>query len=131
MKLTQRLEFRRSHNQTPLSDHHSLVQPPELLVPAGLCVCRYDQLTSYVFGPRLGKISLLPFQLIVLVGIGITYTVVGGESLHGFVNMVNPAANQPAWVFFIVFGGIQLFLSMVSLGRAWTVVIRKCMNRCG
>ncbi len=78
-----------------------------------LC-CRYDQLADYVFGKGLGKKILLPFQIFVLIGIAITYTVVGGESLHGFTYLVSPTAGVPKWAFFIIFGALQLLLSLVS-----------------
>jgi hypothetical protein len=40
--------------------------------------CRYEHLTKYVFGKKRGRWALLPFQLIVLLGVAITYTVVSG-----------------------------------------------------
>mgnify|MGYP001810937966 CR=1 FL=1 len=53
-------------------------------VHSELCVClyhcRYDQLATYVLGPRKGRAVLLPFQLIVLLGVAITYTVVSGAA---------------------------------------------------
>lgn len=66
-------------------------------------------------GKGRGKKILLPFQLAVLIGISITYTVVGGESLHAFSEGVSHGGYVPGkWAFIIIFGGIQLFLSMVS-----------------
>jgi len=76
---------------------------------------RYDQLAEYVFGKRRGKAILLPFQMAVLVGIAITYTVVGGDSLSAFANAVMPpgSAHLPKWGFYLIFGGLQVLLSML------------------
>lgn len=73
----------------------------------------------YVAGKGRGKKILLPFQLLVLVGIGITYCVVGGQNLHAFAQGIAPSGgNVPGmWVFIIIFGGLQVFLSMVSMLR--------------
>jgi amino acid permease len=59
---------------------------------------------------------LLPFQLAVLVGIAVTYTVVGGDNLAAFVQGVAPHAKplMGKWAYFIIFGAIQLLLSLVS-----------------
>jgi hypothetical protein len=66
-------------------------------------------------GKGRGKKILLPFQLAVLIGISITYTVVGGQSLHAFAHGIAPGGQIPGtWAFIIMFGGIQLFLSMVG-----------------
>jgi hypothetical protein len=53
----------------------------------------------------------------VLIGISITYTVVGGESLHAFAGGVSHEGSHTlgVWVYIILFGGLQLFLSMVRL----------------
>lgn len=48
-------------------------------------------------------------------GIAVTYTVVGGDSLHAFVDSITPSgASVPKWSFYLVFGGLQVLLSMVS-----------------
>jgi hypothetical protein len=71
-------------------------------------------------GKGRGKKILLPFQLAVLIGISITYTVVGGQSLHAFAQGIAPNGHIPGtWAFIIMFGGIQLFLSMVGVHGAW------------
>ena len=51
-----------------------------------------------------------------LVGISITYCVVGGETLKAFADSITPTggAHLGKWVYIIIFGGVQLFLSMVS-----------------
>jgi hypothetical protein len=67
---------------------------------------RYQDLTSYVFGKRRGKWALLPFQAAVLVGLAVTYTVVGGDDLHAFAtDYATTTPAPPAWVCYIVFGG--------------------------
>lgn len=59
---------------------------------------------------------LMPFQMAVLVGIAITYTVVGGDNLAAFAASVSPAGPlMGSWAYYIMFGGLQLLLSMVSL----------------
>jgi hypothetical protein len=67
---------------------------------------------AYV-GERRGKNVLLPFQLAVLLGVPITYTVVGGSSLREFVELVAPSVVLPSQTFYLIFGGLQLCLSMV------------------
>jgi hypothetical protein len=79
-------------------------------------------------GKGRGKKILLPFQLAVLAGISITYTVVGGESLHAFAEGVAGGGHVPGkWAFIVMFGGLQLFLSMVSLCRGCL----SCVGFCG
>jgi hypothetical protein len=58
---------------------------------------------------------LLPFQLAVLVGIAVTYTVVGGDSLAAFAGFLTPAggAKLGRTSYYLMFGGMQLLLSMV------------------
>lgn len=85
-------------------------------------------------GKGRGKKILLPFQLAVLIGISITYTVVAGQSLHAFAGGVTPEGNRTlgVWAYIIMFGGLQLLLSMVSgsaelswggLGWAWLQLV--------
>lgn len=50
-----------------------------------------------------------------LVGIAITYTVLGGGSLKAFANLVDPTMNVPLFAFIIMFGGVQLLLSLVRI----------------
>jgi hypothetical protein len=66
-------------------------------------------------GKGRGKKILLPFQLAVLIGIAITFSVIGGESLQAFAAGVAQGGHVPGkWAFILMFGGLQLFLSMVS-----------------
>ncbi|WIA23691.1 hypothetical protein OEZ85_000385 [Tetradesmus obliquus] len=74
---------------------------------------RYDQLSCYILGKNKGKWVLLPFQIAVLLGMAITYTVVGGNSLHAFTTAVNPEIKLRKWVFYIIFGGLELLLSLI------------------
>ncbi|GBF95714.1 lysine histidine transporter 1-like [Raphidocelis subcapitata] len=74
---------------------------------------RYQDLTTYAFGPRAGRWALLPFQAAVLVGLAITYTVVGGDDLHAIVADYKGASSPPTWVFYVVFGGAQVLLSQL------------------
>jgi hypothetical protein len=67
-------------------------------------------------GKKRGKAILLPFQLAVLVGIAITYTVVGGDSLAAFARGISAggvSAGMPKFGFYLVFGGLQVLLSML------------------
>lgn len=73
---------------------------------------RYDQLAAYVLGERRGKLVLLPFQLAVLVGIAVTYTVVGGDSLAAFAAALS-FTRFGKWFWYLVFGGLQLVLSLL------------------
>lgn len=94
-----------------------------------LLSCRYDQLADYVFGRGKGKKILLPFQIAVLLGIAITYTVVGGDSLYAFTKLVDPGSSVPKWGFYIAFGGIQLLLSLVSHLPVTTARMLLCFSR--
>jgi hypothetical protein len=38
---------------------------------------------------------------------------VGGDSLRGFAHFINPNLVMGRWSFYIIFGGVQLMLSMV------------------
>ncbi|WIA19602.1 hypothetical protein OEZ85_005540 [Tetradesmus obliquus] len=78
---------------------------------------RYDQLSAYLLGARRGKLVLLPFQLAVLIGIGITYTVVAGGCLQAFAGSVGTSGNKVlgTWAYMIMFGALQVALAMVAL----------------
>lgn len=70
-------------------------------------------------GPKLGKWIILPPQLIVMIGLGITYSVTGGSSLHNFYGIVCKknemgechSAGLSVWI--IVFSAIHIFLIQV------------------
>ncbi|KAI8470815.1 MAG: amino acid transmembrane transporter [Monoraphidium minutum] len=76
---------------------------------------RYQDLTCHVFGKRAGTWSLLPFQVIVLVGIAITYTVVGADDLFAVVKDYSPAGAPviPMWGCFLIWTGLQVLLSQL------------------
>lgn len=95
---------------------------------------RYHELGQYAFGPKLGKWIIMPPQLIVMIGLGITYSVTGGSSLHNFYTIVCHkngmgechSAGLSVWI--IVFSCIHLIiiqapnfnsLSGVSLAAAF------------
>eukprot|EP00882_Tetradesmus_deserticola_P022414 GHRQ01024318.1.p1 GENE.GHRQ01024318.1~~GHRQ01024318.1.p1 ORF type:complete len:288 (-),score=46.80 GHRQ01024318.1:497-1360(-) len=83
---------------------------------------RYDQLATYVLGRRRGRAVLLPFQLIVLLGVAITYTVVGGDSLRAFALFVNPHLAMGQWSFYLIFGAVQLLLSLLPSFNELSIV---------
>jgi len=66
-------------------------------------------------GRKKGRAVLMPFQLAVLVGIAITYIVVGGDNLAAFVASVAPNAAGGKWGYYLMFGGLELLLSMVRM----------------
>jgi hypothetical protein len=66
---------------------------------------RYQQLTCHAFGRRAGKWALLPFQAGVLIGIAITYTVVGGDDLFAIIKDCVPGAKVEPWMMYLAFGG--------------------------
>eukprot|EP00775_Hariotina_reticulata_P006859 gene6861-7075_t len=75
---------------------------------------RYDQLAGYLLGKRKGKLVLLPFQLAVLVGIGITYTVVAGSMLQAFAMTSSGGTRHlGTFVYMIIFGAVQIVLAML------------------
>jgi amino acid permease len=76
---------------------------------------RYQDLSIYLLGKRAGWWALVPFQMMVCVGIMITYTVVGGDDLHAGIEALAPAGSHipGVWLFYIVFIAVQLVLSML------------------
>jgi hypothetical protein len=51
----------------------------------------------------------------VLIGISITYTVLGGQDLHQFIRHINPSGGGVNMVeCIILFGAVEVLLSMVS-----------------
>jgi len=81
---------------------------------------------AWLAGKRRGKAILLPFQMAVLVGIAITYTVVGGDSLSAFAHTAG--SHLPKWGFYLIFGGLQVLLSMVS--RCSVSCTNKARSQC-
>jgi amino acid permease len=82
-------------------------------------------------GARKGKAVLLPFQLLVLVGIAVTYVVVGGDNLAAFAEGVAGRVLLGKWAYYIMFGGLQLLLSLVSAlarGRGGAAAVRAVLH---
>jgi len=89
-----------------------------------LCVCQVFHNISERFwiiaGPKLGKWIIMPPQLIVMIGLGITYSVTGGSSLHNFYTIVCHkngmgechSAGLSVWI--IVFSAIHLVIIQVT-----------------
>ncbi|KAK9806840.1 hypothetical protein WJX72_004583 [[Myrmecia] bisecta] len=73
---------------------------------------RYHELGQYAFGPRAGLWIVIPFQLIVMIGLGIVYCVTGGKSMHAVYQLTCgencTSFGLSAWI--IVFIAIQLIL---------------------
>ena len=67
-------------------------------------------------GPKLGLWMVLPSQLIVMVGLGIAYTVTGGSSLsriyHLYTNDGDTSFGLSCWI--LIFMACQLMLSQVG-----------------
>lgn len=78
-------------------------------------------------GKGRGRKILLPFQLAVLLGMSITYVLVGGENLMAFAKAITPAGGDSLgkYAYIIMFGCVELFLSMVSVGLS----VPYCTNR--
>jgi len=79
-----------------------------------LCVC--------VTGPRAGLWTVIPCQLIVMIGLDIVYCVTAGKSMqflyqhtcHGWREHTCTSFGLSAWI--VVFAAIQMLLSTVSFG---------------
>jgi amino acid permease len=76
---------------------------------------RYHELGQYALGHRLGSFAVVVPQLIVMIGLGITYSVTGGRSLYRFWGITcsknelgecNTSFGLSAWI--VLFSGIQL-----------------------
>jgi len=72
----------------------------------------YQHLAQRALGEKKGLWLLLPFQIILLYGIAVTYNVVGASNLLSFYKLVggNVVGIGP-WV--LIFSAIQLFLSQI------------------
>jgi hypothetical protein len=70
--------------------------------------------TSPCSGPVAGKWALQPFQLAVLVGIGVTYTVVAGTCLAAFSEHVTSSGGINLLGGMLIFGIMEVLLSLVS-----------------
>lgn len=78
---------------------------------------RYHELGQYAFGPRLGLWLVIPFQLIVMIGLAIVYMVTGGKSMQRVYRFQCstpgscPSFGLSCWI--LVFAGIQFVLSQL------------------
>lgn len=81
----------------------------------GLRFNRYHELGQYAFGPRLGLWLVVPFQVIVMVGLGIVYMITGGSAMLRVWQLYGNNQAHPfglsCWI--LVFFGLQLFLSQI------------------
>mmetsp|Transcript_12305 Transcript_12305/g.37013 ORF Transcript_12305/g.37013 Transcript_12305/m.37013 type:complete len:484 (-) Transcript_12305:840-2291(-) len=80
----------------------------------GLRFNRYHELGQYAFGPKLGMWLVVPFQIIVMTGLGVVYMITGGSSMLRVWQFYGPedvSFGISAWI--LVFYGLQLFLSQV------------------
>jgi amino acid permease len=75
--------------------------------------CRYHELGQYVFGPKLGFWMVLPCQLIMMVGLGIVYSVTGGNSLYRIYHLYYPGTPFGISLWILIFGICQIFLSLL------------------
>lgn len=100
------------HPSFPNTSRHLPTTPPATFQHVTLHLTTIDHSAT---GKRKGKAVILPFQLAVLIGIAITYVVVGGDNLAAFAGSITPpgGAKLGKWAYYLMFGGLQLFLSMV------------------
>ena len=75
-------------------------------------------------GPKLGLWMVLPSQLIVMVGLGIAYSVTGGSALSRIYHLYTVEGDTPfglsCWI--LIFMACQLLLSQV---RVWSRIGRR------
>ena len=84
----------------------------------------------------MGKWIILPPQLIVMIGLGITYSVTGGSSLHNFYTIVCKkndmgechSAGLSVWI--IVFSAIHIFLIQVCCTEIAYYQLARIASRC-
>ncbi|CAK0783413.1 hypothetical protein CVIRNUC_006612 [Coccomyxa viridis] len=74
---------------------------------------RYHELGQYAFGPKRGLWFVIPFQLIVMCGLGCVYCITAGKSMHAVWNFACTEPCRPfglsAWI--VVFAALQILLS--------------------
>eukprot|EP00884_Botryococcus_braunii_P006433 jgi/Botrbrau1/15791/Bobra.4_1s0142.1 len=91
--------------------------------PDGTRRDRYHELARDVLGDRWGTWLLLPFQITLFVGIPITYTVTGAQSLQKVVALLNPGAHNPGVsVWIVVFSAVQLIVIQIRSFHSLTYV---------
>lgn len=81
----------------------------------GLRFNRYHELGQFAFGPQLGIWFVVPFQVLVMTGLGIVYMITGGSSMlriwQLYGNTQDHSFGLSAWI--LVFFGLHLFLSQI------------------
>jgi len=69
--------------------------------------------TLLAAGPKLGFWLVLPCQLIMMVGLGIVYSVTGGKSLYRIYHLYYPGTAFGISLWILIFGICQVFISLV------------------
>lgn len=80
---------------------------------------RYHELGQYALGPRLGLWTVIPCQLIVMIGLDIVYCVTAGKAMYyvyqhtcdGYETHTCRSFGLSCWI--VIFAVIQMLLSMV------------------
>jgi amino acid permease len=75
--------------------------------------CRYHELGQYVFGPKLGIWMVLPCQIIMMVGLGIVYSVTGGSAMFRIYHLYYPGTPFGISLWILIFGICQIFISLL------------------
>jgi amino acid permease len=98
------------------------LEPPRQ--PALALFHEYAALSRWAFGRRLGTLLLTPFQVALIVGICVSYTIVGAEALHSIVASSRALAQSaagaeelalsalPKLPFYLAFAAVQAFLAV-------------------
>ncbi len=87
--------------------------------PAAVSVMLCAHCWSVVAGPRLGLWTVIPCQLIVMIGLDIVYCVTAGKAMYyvyqhtcdGYETHTCRSFGLSCWI--VIFAVIQIFLSMV------------------
>ncbi|KAL3139320.1 hypothetical protein ABBQ38_003657 [Trebouxia sp. C0009 RCD-2024] len=69
---------------------------------------RYHELGQYAFGKTAGLWAIVPFQLIVMIGLDIVYMVTGGSSLQQFYILCGGTASFGLSAWIVVFAATEL-----------------------
>lgn len=78
--------------------------------------CRYHELGQYAFGPKLGLWTVLFCQLVMMCGLGIVYSVTGGQAMNQIYILYPPASGAGVGisVWICVFGAVQVIISLLK-----------------
>ncbi|KAL0052974.1 hypothetical protein WJX82_010701 [Trebouxia sp. C0006] len=69
---------------------------------------RYHELGQYAFGKTAGLWAIIPFQLIVMIGLDIVYMVTGGSSLHQAYKLFGGTQSFGLSAWIVVFAATEL-----------------------